>query len=95
MKKRAKSLAKRRRTNSKAASAELPARVNGRADPSAHVNRPVKNCPCPQCQEHRRRDRRARRDALDSTFYAVLFGPMTARAAANATAEFKAALGIQ
>lgn len=93
---RAKKPTNRAKAKPTAKSGELPATVKGRPDlPAAHVNRPVKGCPCGQCREHRTRNRLARRDELDAAFFTVMFGPMTSRAAKNATAAFKAALGIE
>jgi len=71
--------------------------VPGRPDlPPPHVGRPVKDCICILCQRHRTLDRQARRDALDAAAFAVVMvGPMTVRAAENATQALKDALGVR
>ena len=87
---------KRPKPAPKARAGELPAKVVGRTDlPAPHVGRPVKGCECPQCREHRRRNRQAVMDHAEQAVGAFLHGPMTVEAGRNASRALKDALGIE
>jgi len=62
-----------------------------------HISRPVRNCQCDSCREHRKRNRQALRDAALAAMYEHVVAPggMTVQTGQNATEALRRALGAE